>query len=94
MGPLAPAPTAWQKLAETHEALFSDSSVRPLWALRSGVFLICHDVPFQISARLTSLPELLKCPPTAAQKLAETQDTPLSVLLVARPGLPRAAAPS
>jgi hypothetical protein len=77
--PPAPTPTAAQKPAVTHEI----PKRLPLGGTNGlvglGTVWICHDVPFHISARLTWLPALSKCVPTASQNLVETHDTEASV---------------
>jgi hypothetical protein len=74
-------PTASQKTAETQ-----DTPVKlirtPLTAgTGSGVFCSCQVAPFHISARATLAALESRCEPTASQKTAETQDTPLRLLV-------------
>jgi hypothetical protein len=86
-GPAALKPTASQKLSDTHDTpLMVARTPFDDWA-GTGVGWICHDVPFQPSARLITLAELSVAVPTASQKAAETQETPLRALEVAPGGV-------
>jgi hypothetical protein len=77
-------PTAVQAVAELHDTAFS-------WLARApealGIDWTAHAVPFQSSAKATTLPLLLTNSPTDVQAVTEVHDTAASTLAKARAGL-------
>src|SRR5258708_11143848 len=78
VGPFWYPPTASQNRATGHETPSSAGETAGVVSLAGlGVACFCHAAPFQVSASVSVMPEVLRNEPTAVHEVADRQDTDL-----------------